>query len=575
MNKKITADKIKRLIPFAILIIAFIFIVLKINMDYSDDVFYKNISYGFLQHMRRYCKRWGSCVLPIAVGYWLVRLPVWIFRISIIVSVVFSAYCISVICKDPKNDTPYKNYIIVLFMLLYPFEQMHTAGWAITFAAYYYPLTLGLYALLYFAYTLRDQKIKPIQYVLFFISLVFACNNIQLCCILLGVHLLFTIYFILQKKVYFFAIVQSALTIAFFIFHLVSPGNAVRKAIDTQMHFPDFAMISTINKVKMGFTTTIANLLSTPNMFFLCFALLLAVAVFFMHKNILYRLMACFPTFCILVFGLVHKESQDFSQITSTNFFVLQNYLSIFFGCVFICSIMLSIYLIFAHTIKTVFIELVFLAGFASRMIMSFSPTIYFSGTRTFIYLYFSLLLCATFIFNTLYNYLKHTTPKNCQQRVKRKTITIFLFSSIGIAILFSFCIYHSYSKPKQINVENHTSKNILFEIESIDKNTFQPNIVTIKGWATKKRQNERLVKTYLALRNTQTQKVYRVNTLLQKKAGLTKKINDHYVHGLGGFISTLNKNALHDKGTYELCILYLSDNSSNFAQTGSFITID
>lgn len=586
MNKKNTLFTIKKLLPFLILGIAFFFIVLKINMDYSDDLFYKNISYGFLRHMKRYYKTWGSCVLPLSVGYWLVRLPVWIFRISILITVLFTAYCLSVICKPTQESKPTQlknsnndkllsvatNYVIVFFMLLYPFKQMHTAGWAITFSAYFYPLALGLYSFLYLTYTIRKQKIRFFQYPLFFLAIIFACNNIQLCCIIFGIYLVYNVYFLLQKKVHPFAIIQNIVAFAILIFHLTNPGNANRAIIDTQMHFPDFNMISSLQKIKMGFTATLGNLISTPNVFFIIFALVLAIGVFYTHKNIFYRCIAIIPVLLSLPIKTLNNGSQDFVQITSTNFFVWSNYISIFLGFLLIASIMISFYLIFENTLKTIFIELLFLAGFASRMIMSFSPTIYFSGTRTFIYLYFALIICGVFVFNHIVSHIK-TASFATQPHVKPKLVFFILLVFILLSTFFSFAIFHSYSNTEEIDVKNYSSKNILFDIESITPHPTKNHIVTIQGWATKKGQNERLVKTFVAVQNTKTGKVYKINTLMQKKAGLTKKINDHYVHSLAGFISTLNVNSL-PKGNYEICILYLSDNNTDFVACNKFFAL-
>ena len=49
-------------------------------------------------------------------------------------------------------------------------------------------------------------------------------------------------------------------------------------------------------------------------------------------------------------------------------------------------------------------VNIIFLAGFASRMIMAFSPTLYASSTRTFIFMYFSIIICGTFIFKEILN---------------------------------------------------------------------------------------------------------------------------------------------------------------------------
>ena len=89
------------------------------------------------------------------------------------------------------------------------------------------------------------------------------------------------------------------------------------------------------------------------------------------------------------------------------------NYLSIILGFAILGAIITSIYLIFENTLKMIIVEIIFLAGFFSRMIMSFSPTIYASGTRTFIYFYFAMIVCGALIYNNISENIEEEKQKN------------------------------------------------------------------------------------------------------------------------------------------------------------------
>ena len=79
-------------------------------------------------------------------------------------------------------------------ILIYPIVLMNGAGWAATTINYMWPLATGLFALIPIRKIWDEEKIKFWQYPLYIIAMIFATNQEQVCAILLGTYLLFTVF---------------------------------------------------------------------------------------------------------------------------------------------------------------------------------------------------------------------------------------------------------------------------------------------------------------------------------------------------------------------------------------------
>ncbi|MGN2368649.1 hypothetical protein ACTFJW_01120 [Clostridium cagae] len=439
--KNIISKKIvnKDRLPFIVLIGIFILIHIKMNINFGDDLVYRTQFSTPWEGMVSFYKTWASPSLLSLIQFYLVRLPDIVFKICNILMILLSAYSISKITKD--KEAKYTNWIIVFFIILYPFMQMATAGWIVTSVSYIFPTAFGLYSFVYLRYILDGKKISKLNYCLFFISLILGLGQLQMACIIFGIYFVLNIFFAINKRVYKFAIFQNIIAFLFCIYHATAPGNMNRSIHETATWFSDFGMISTVNKIKLGFTSTLGNLTLSSNIFFLCFVFLLVVGVYYKYNDVLYRLISLIPLLALMIFGmfksifkdifpdlvnLMNNGSNDFLQINAYNFYSKINYLTIILGVIIVGCILISMYLIFENTLKMLIVEIIFLAGFNSRMIMSFSPTIYASSTRTFIFLYFSIILCAVFIFNQI---SKNTTEK------KQKDLLMY----IGIVSAISY----------------------------------------------------------------------------------------------------------------------------------------
>ena len=163
----------------------------------------------------------------------------------------------------------------------------------------------------------------------------------------------------------------------------------------------------------MGFSSTLFEFIMKPNCIFFIFSLLLFFCVYLKFKNTCYSFIAIVPLACSFIFGfLVNVVGEEFPNLV-----YIKNSMTpygtglrleprtwipdIILVCVCL-SVVISLYILFEN--KKIFLLTVFilLLGFGSRMVLAFSPTIWASGSRTFIFMYLSIVICSTILYQKL-----------------------------------------------------------------------------------------------------------------------------------------------------------------------------
>ena len=197
---------------------------------------------------------------------------------------------------------------------------------------------------------------------------------------------------------------------------MFTPGNENRRLIETAVRFPDYGTLSLMDKLELGFTTSMYEFVFRYNVLFLIIGLVIAVLVFCKYKNWLYRLIASVPFLSQLVFGIgcekiienrlhigifVNRILKN-GTIDESNYERWQTYYPIvLLFAVSICLIV-SLYLIFGNSDKMIFAFALVFGGLGGRMILAFSPTVWASSYRTFTSMYFAFIALGIMLVNEL-----------------------------------------------------------------------------------------------------------------------------------------------------------------------------
>lgn len=437
-----------------ILFILEIILSLLITPNRFDDAFFieKVTNNSIISFVAERYNTWTSRVIIEFVLCSVLKVSKYLWVLLEAFMVALAGYSISkIFIKEEKNE----NTAMLLFMILaYPLNNMASAGWAATTVNYMWPLATGLFALIPIRKIWDGEKIKPYQFVLYSLALIFSGNAEISCAILVGSYLLFTVLYLLKnKKIHPYLVVQTLLILACLVFILTCPGNSVRTETEITTHFKDMEMLTFIDKLSLGFTSTIGLIIGKGNIIYTIFTMLIVVYIFSNYKETLYRVIALVPFLSMLVLqygsnitgnvfgflisfkGLISQEWIFLSPSTSNNMLYA---LPLIFAFINFISIALSLLLIFKKLDSNVAI-IVFLAGLASRLIMGFSPTIFNSGERTMIFFEFAMIIDSILIWQEL---IKNNDKSDL--KVQRRTSAIikcigaFQYFNILLCILYT-----------------------------------------------------------------------------------------------------------------------------------------
>jgi len=416
---KQTKDRVRLLqgdkAPFILLAAGGFLLHVFLILNWGDDVFFRDSilpeNVTLLSFLTERYFNWSSRLIIEALIVLIAHSPiVWWFLDTAII--VLAAHSLSRLL--PKMDRR-TNYLLVCLVFTYPFIDMRTAGWIATTMNYIWPLSLGLYAMVAIKKILQGEPLRIYHYVLSVLALLYAANHEQMGTLLAGFFVFFSVYqVVVQKKLHWFLLVQALLGIASVVFILIAPGNGIRTAWTIETQFPGYVALSLFDKLEMGFSSTLFGLVMEPNFSFIVFGLVLFLAAKVTKQSRMFLLIAAVPLFFSLVFGLLGPVfgkllpfvgfirgamTETGTNPTFSHFISLVPDLLLIVICL---SVIVSLYRIFVDKKDAWLVLLVLGAGFASRMIMAFTPSIWFSEGRTFIYLYFALIFCSVRLFQVL-----------------------------------------------------------------------------------------------------------------------------------------------------------------------------
>jgi len=323
-----------------------------------------------------------------------------------------------------KSNNKEMNYFIAGMMIIYPFYHLATAGWVATCTNYLYPLFCLIYCLLTIKKIFENKKVLWYEYLFYAIALIYA-SSIELVTVIMTMIFSFLIIYIITNKLNYRHIVGMSLivNVAQVINVVICPGNKLR-ALEEIHHLPIFAEFTLFDKLNIGFYTTMINFLTSYDAVFLMFISLLFLTIMFKYRKYKLGFVAIIPFLIWLIFMPI-KALSKFTSFTPS--VIKIGYVeSIPSETLWLSIALLIIFLFILYSVilafdKSEIITVLFIlaTGFISRVLMGFSPTVYASSYRTFIYMYFSLIICLIILVN------KHLP------QLMQKKIFIHLFIAI------------------------------------------------------------------------------------------------------------------------------------------------
>jgi hypothetical protein len=402
---------------FIVLLICLIMLHVVINLDYGDDLQFSKVLSGnniFQWTFVRY-ETWSSRIVVDFVMAFVLGVNSILWKIVDIAMIIILALSMSKLFIEDKNN----NWIIVAFLALYPLKDMRSAGWGTTTINYLWPLALGMYSLVVCIKILKEEKVKNYEYILSVLATIYACSVEQMCGILVFTYFLMTAFMAFKKKINLYIIFSLIISAINLIVIILCPGNSLRKLQEMSIYFVDFDKLSFLSKVELGFSSSIAKLVFEPSAVFIVFALLLGILVLIRNNSLIKRVIGFIPLMAGLFIGigctLLKKFAPNSPNIIDSmtkygiidlwNYNKMSSYFPLILLIIISLCILISIYYCFGKTLKTLVTSYILIIGFISRVIMGFSPTIWASNDRTFIFMYFSIIIIGIILYEEIYKY--------------------------------------------------------------------------------------------------------------------------------------------------------------------------
>lgn len=193
----------------------------------------------------------------------------------------------------------------------------------------------------------------------------------------------------------------------------LSPGNAIRFIKNVDSWFPNFINLNSIQKVGLGILETGDGLLSVSFAFVILFLIVSTILSIFKNK---------FTTLILSTVLLLSVLSHKF-ELRSVLFTLSAiskvaresgtfEFNFVYFGAVLFYFIILFILLFIIWSLSDskdkVWLSYLFIIGLLGRMVISFSPTLYASGTRTYLPIMLSVFIITCKFINVIYLRMKH-----------------------------------------------------------------------------------------------------------------------------------------------------------------------
>lgn len=389
-------------IPYACLALFFSLMHLTFKTGLGDDLYYSHIldHTSLIPWLQSQYQTWSSRLLLEATLVLVLRLPMiaWITLDTGMILLLYSGLR-QVLAPDSKMR---ESMILALLVCMYPFFHMSSAGWVTTTVVYLWPLSLAAYAVGGMARWMRCEHIPWHRWLLYGASAIYGCNNELVAVMVLTAGAAGLLCAVQNKKRMSVPLICMAVSMGSIAFALSAPGNSLRMASEVLNWMPGFPYFSLLDKLRIGIVSTMEHFVSIPNTVLFLFLLLIAGQVCQGFNSFKKRAVSALPLLIQAAYGayfavekLFFTKDINYSvpeiMPESITGMLFQGIMIFSFIATILC-IAISLSWILRDKSRLILYLLFLGAGLATRLSLSFSPTVLASGTRTYMLVYILLL---------------------------------------------------------------------------------------------------------------------------------------------------------------------------------------
>ncbi len=338
------------------------------------------------------------------------NIPVGAFAVFLGISMFILLKAFMLLFAGQKQEE--SRFFIVCLVMMFPFWHYNTAGWLVTLGTYFCPVAFGFMSLVPIKKMFNKVNIKWWEYILYTLFLIYGSNIEQMMVVILCSYLIAFIWFVANKKYNIYCGILLLLSIASCFYTLLCPGNSARKQEEIATWFPEYGMLNIVDKLDLGVFTTLRWMFFDNNIIIIFSCVLLAVFIWKKYESYFIRWISLYPVIITLLLGpfrsfvsLVFPAVGSVATISEMGLVTAENrggigaflqYVVMTFALV---AIIIEIFML-SYDLPQFLSSMVLLgAGFASRVALGFSPTVYASNLRTFDVLLICIIATLIYIY--------------------------------------------------------------------------------------------------------------------------------------------------------------------------------
>lgn len=343
--------------------------------------------HGWINWVNMRYMTWSGRISSEAVGYIGLHLGNWFYWLTNPFFIFLAGYsCARIV--TPKPSARQIAFVLMVFGIMNVKTQTSTMFWISGSYGYIMPAAFGFYAMITFAdcFFRNQNRIKPVRFVLTALSAIMATLGNETVSLVVTTFVLLCVGYKFVKKerisAYFWILAVIFVTTTVILFR--APGSALRWQTELRW-FPGFDKLTLGAHAKISMTFLFDTIVNQQALLLL----IVASIPFFYHnrytgiyKVLLYFYAVLYSAFIStkLITG-TYREMCDFSYYRNNYYAAISLHhlvQYIFWSLFFICLILL----VSRVSEHPWFETLCFLAAGASLIVITFSPTIYASGSR-------------------------------------------------------------------------------------------------------------------------------------------------------------------------------------------------
>lgn len=411
-------SKIKRYTVYLLFLVLMIILHWNMSLNISDDaIFGEELKHEtLLEHISHLYFITNGKVFADTMAAIFASINPFIWK-ALNIAMLF----LMIICIDRLFITSRKIILSCFVILLLNFKFLVSAGYVASSVNYIWSSTALLISLLPLKYAYQFEK-KPALFFGCWLAGLYAGNQEQSGAIITTVYTLFIVFCLVKKtRIHKYVWVQYIISILSLLFLFTAPGHTHKATTYNVFFIPDYLSLDIFEKVIRGFTSTAAVIITGQTIIWPLFCFLLMLIVWMRNKGVLIRLVSLFPLAASLLLGnfqdilpvnVIDKFSYyatwsfhmpDYTYIDASTYTKWQFYVPLVVSLVISGLVLLQILWAFGTETRGIIFFLIFAAGFCSRIIMGFSPTLYGAHYRTFIFLYLALGICIAIMLDELF----------------------------------------------------------------------------------------------------------------------------------------------------------------------------